>query len=64
MLNQVALATGFGLRYDLFVGPIRVDLGFKLYDPMDPQNEKWLFDNLSRMFKDKYAIHFGIGHAF
>lgn len=62
--NQIALATGFGIRYDLFVGPIRVDLGFKLYDPSDPQNEKWLFENLSRMFKDKYAIHFGIGHAF
>ncbi|MEO8665148.1 MAG: BamA/TamA family outer membrane protein [Ignavibacteria bacterium] len=63
-INQIALAIGFGVRYDLFVGPIRVDFGFKLYDPLDSQGEKWLFSNFGRIFKDKFAVHFGIGEAF
>ena len=62
--NQIALAIGLGARYDLFLGPVRIDLGFKLYDPTDRQNEKWLFTNLSRMFKDKFAVTFGIGQSF
>ncbi|MEO6696206.1 MAG: BamA/TamA family outer membrane protein, partial [Ignavibacteria bacterium] len=62
--NQIAMAIGFGVRYDLFIGPIRVDLGFRLYDPSDTSGEKWLFSNFSRIFKDKFAVHFGIGEAF
>ncbi len=62
--NQIALAIGFGPRYNLFLGPLRVDLGFKLYDPTDRQNQKWLFNNFSRMFKDKFAITVGIGESF
>jgi outer membrane protein insertion porin family len=33
MPQQLALAVGAGLRYDTPVGPLRVDFGFKLYDP-------------------------------
>jgi len=62
--SQIALAIGFGPRYDLFVGPIRFDFGFKLFDPSAPEGEKWLFDNIGRIFKDKFAIQFGIGQAF
>jgi outer membrane protein assembly factor BamA len=61
--NEIALAIGFGVRYDLFIGPVRIDLGFKLYDPRDTEN-KWLFGNFGRIFKDKFAVHFGIGQAF
>lgn len=62
--NQIALAIGFGIRYDLFLGPVRIDVGWKLYNPTDSQGEKWLFDKPSRIFKDKLAITFGIGQAF
>ncbi|CAN5579854.1 N/A [soil metagenome] len=61
--NQIAMAIGFGLRYDLFIGPVRIDVGFKLYDPSNPV-DKWLFNNTSEIFKSKMAIHFGIGQAF
>ncbi|NOS84428.1 MAG: BamA/TamA family outer membrane protein [Ignavibacteria bacterium] len=62
--SQIAMAVGFGVRYDLFIGPIRFDFGFKLYDPSAPEGEQWLFDNPGRIFKDKFAIQFGIGQAF
>jgi outer membrane protein insertion porin family len=62
--SQIAYAVGFGVRYDLFVGPIRFDFGFRLYDPQAPDGEKWLFSNPGRIFKDKFTVHFGIGQAF
>lgn len=62
--SQIALAIGFGPRYDLFVGPVRVDLGFRLYDPSAAEGNKWLFDNFSNILKEKFAIQFGIGQAF
>lgn len=62
--NQIAMAIGFGLRYDVFIGPVRVDFGFKLYDPLDASGEKWLFNNFKNLFKNKFAFHFGIGEAF
>jgi outer membrane protein assembly factor BamA len=63
-LDQIALATGFGIRYDTFVGPVRIDLGFRLYDPMAKEGEKWLWEKPSDIFKSKYAIQFGLGNAF
>lgn len=62
--SEIAYAIGFGVRYDLFIGPIRFDFGFKLYDPSAPEGEKWLFQNTSSIFKDKFTIQFGIGQAF
>lgn len=62
--SQIALATGFGLRYNTFVGPIRVDFGFKLFDPSALEGSRWLWENSSKIFTDKLAIHFGLGNAF
>ncbi|MDQ3019344.1 MAG: BamA/TamA family outer membrane protein [Bacteroidota bacterium] len=62
-LDQIALAIGFGVRYNLFIGPVRVDFGFKLYDPMTGANA-WLFNDFSSIFSDRFVVHFGIGEAF
>lgn len=59
--EEIALATGFGIRYNTLIGPIRIDFGFKLYDPDQQANRQWLFNR--PFFKDM-AFHFGIGHAF
>ena len=64
-LSEIALAVGIGIRYETFIGPLRVDFGFKLYNPTAEENNKWLFDNFSRLFKDKkFAFQFGLGNAF
>lgn len=62
--DQIALSTGIGIRYDTFVGPVRIDLGFKLYDPLGGEGNKWLWNKPSDIFKNKYAIQFGLGNAF
>lgn len=62
--DQIALAAGFGIRYDTFIGPVRIDLGFKLYDPLGETGNKWLWDKPGDIFKNKYAIQFGLGNAF
>ena len=62
--SQIALATGLGLRYDTFVGPLRIDFGFKLYNPSAPEGDKWLFENTKDIFKRKFALQFGLGNAF
>ena len=65
-LNEIALAIGFGLRYYTFVGPVRIDFGFKLYDPTAADGNKWLFSDFKKIFPSppKYAIQFGLGNAF
>jgi outer membrane protein insertion porin family len=60
-VDDIALATGAGLRYDTLIGPIRIDFGWKLYDPKRDPRDRWLFDR--PFFKD-VTFHFGIGHAF
>ncbi|MFA6467880.1 MAG: BamA/TamA family outer membrane protein [Bacteroidota bacterium] len=63
MLNQIAVAVGFGLRYETFVGPFRFDIAWRLYDPKKPLGQQWLYEQ--RFFHNSFSIvHFGIGHAF
>ncbi|MBE0645922.1 MAG: BamA/TamA family outer membrane protein [Bacteroidetes bacterium] len=63
-LTQTALAIGFGIRYNLFFGPIRVDFGMKAFNPSSADNrwfwEKQLWGEVVR----KGVLQFGIGHAF
>jgi outer membrane protein insertion porin family len=63
-MDQIALATGFGIRYDTFVGPVRIDVGFKLFDPKASEGKKWLWQDPKQIFISKYAIQFGLGNAF
>lgn len=61
-LRGVAVAAGFGLRYDTFFGPFRVDYGIQVHDP---RTNVWITKR--RFWGDVLrtgVIHFGIGHAF
>lgn len=40
-LKDIALGTGFGLRYDFSFFVLRFDTGFKTYNPAHPQKDRW-----------------------
>ncbi len=54
--KTVAIAAGFGLRYYSDFAPIRIDFGFKIYDP---DNQKTIFEN-----QNVFKLNLGIGEAF
>ncbi|MDI1257577.1 MAG: BamA/TamA family outer membrane protein [Flavobacterium sp.] len=43
-LADIAVGSGFGLRYDLSIFAVRLDLGFKTYNPADDTGKKWFRD--------------------
>ena len=64
-LKQLAMASGFGIRYDTIFGPIRIDFGFRLYDPVEKEGKRWFTSK--RFWRETLGngvLHFGIGHAF
>ena len=64
-LSEIAMAFGFGLRYNTVAGTIRIDFGMKLYDPDAPASSQWVTQK--RFFPDTFrqgVIHFGVGHTF
>lgn len=40
-LADIALGTGFGLRYDFTYFVFRLDIGFKTYNPADESSKRW-----------------------
>ena len=59
--EQIALNTGFGVRYDLGLLVLRVDFGLGLHAPYDTGRSGYF--NLNP-FKDGFAWHFAIGYPF
>lgn len=59
-LADIALGTGFGLRYDLTYFVFRVDVGFKTYNPAEEPSKRWF-----RQFNFGNAIpQIGINYPF
>ncbi len=59
--KQIALNTGFGVRYDLEFLVVRVDFGLGLHAPYETGRKGYF--NLNP-FKDGFAWHFAIGYPF
>ena len=59
-LKDTAIGTGFGFRYDLSFFVIRLDLGFKTYNPARPGNERWF----KEIRFDKSVLNIGINYPF
>ncbi|MGX1024083.1 outer membrane protein assembly factor BamA [Psychroflexus sp. MBR-150] len=58
-LEDLSIATGFGFRYDITFFVIRLDFGFKTYNPGDLE-QKWFNDfNFNKM-----VFNFGINYPF
>ncbi|MGA3286678.1 MAG: BamA/TamA family outer membrane protein [Bacteroidota bacterium] len=64
-LSEIAMAFGFGLRYNTIAGPIRIDFGMKLYDPDAAATRRWVTQKefFPETFKNG-VLHLGIGHTF
>jgi outer membrane protein assembly factor BamA len=59
-LKDIALGTGFGLRYDLSFFVLRFDFGFKTYNPANKPGEKWFREyNFANS-----VLNFGINYPF
>ena len=60
-LTDIAVGTGFGLRYDMQFLVLRFDVGIALHAPYE--TSKSGFYNIER-FKDGLGLHFAIGYPF
>ncbi len=60
--KEIALSTGFGLRWDFNYFLLRLDMGIKLYDPQEPMNRRWVFGDKS--LSELCAFHFALGYPF
>ncbi|MDG2431474.1 BamA/TamA family outer membrane protein [Flavobacterium sp.] len=59
-LKDLALGSGFGLRYDLTFLVVRFDFGFKTYDPANESGKKWF-----RQYNfANTVLNFGINYPF
>lgn len=58
--KDFAVGSGFGIRYDLSFILIRLDLGFKTYEPYLEENSKW-FNNYNF---GRAVYNFGISYPF
>jgi outer membrane protein assembly factor BamA len=63
--KDLAVGTGTGLRFDLKFVLMRVDLGFKLRDPVLSEGSRWtLLNNTPRNFSENFAAVVAIGYPF
>lgn len=77
-LGQIAIGSGFGLRFDLDYFVLRLDAGLKVRDPQFTGGDQWVISQLFNMreFRDSYRVtnapdrynfiqyNFGIGLPF
>ena len=59
-LNELAIGSGFGIRYNLGYFVLRLDMGLKAYNPVLNSNERWMTD-----FKlNKAVFNIGLNYPF
>ena len=63
--NQIALGTGFGLRWDFDFFLLRLDLATKVINPANPVNKKWVLPETSfEGGQNPIEFNIGIGYPF
>lgn len=62
-LNEIAIGTGFGLRFDLSFSVLRLDLGVKLKDPSFEKGNRWLPGNRN-IGRETISWNIAIGYPF
>lgn len=63
--NQIAVGTGFGLRWDFDFFLLRLDLATKVINPANPVNQKWVLPQTSfEGGQNPIEYNIGIGYPF
>jgi outer membrane protein assembly factor BamA len=63
--NQIAVGTGFGLRWDFDFFLLRLDLATKVINPANPVNQKWVLPRTSfEGGQNPIEYNIGIGYPF
>jgi len=67
-LNELAVGTGAGVRFDFSFFVLRFDLAFPLRKPYLPENERWVFDAIDfaspSWRSDNLILNIAIGYPF
>lgn len=64
--KQIAVGTGFGLRFNFSFVILRTDFGWKMRDPSIQEGSRWIDWNktINKGFKDRINFQLGIGYPF
>ncbi len=60
--KEIAVSYGLGLRLDFDFFLLRLDTGFKAYNPQKSGSERWAITNPN--FTNNFAWHFAVGYPF
>lgn len=63
-MDDIAVGTGLGLRFDLKFVLLRADFGLKLRDPQETDGSKWILANRPFNRKQDVTMVIGIGYPF
>ena len=67
-LNELAVGTGLGLRVDITILVLRLDVAFPLRKPWLPETERWVINDInfgnSTWRKDNLIFNLAIGYPF
>ncbi|MBN2480178.1 MAG: BamA/TamA family outer membrane protein [Bacteroidales bacterium] len=61
--KEIAVGSGFGIRFDFSFFLLRFDFGLKLHDPALPEHERWI-PVLKDFSLNDLHLKFGIGYPF
>jgi outer membrane protein assembly factor BamA len=68
--KDVAMGSGFGMRFDFKFVLLRTDIGLKIRNPRDftdptiPDSQKWIFNQVNPINRRNLAFVIGIGYPF
>lgn len=60
--KEIAVGSGFGLRYDFSFFILRLDAGMKIYDPQYTESKRLVFG--TQTIRQSTILNFGIGYPF
>jgi outer membrane protein assembly factor BamA len=61
--KQIAVGSGFGIRFDFTFLILRLDIATKIYDPTAPATERWALRNFDTS-ANPLSFNLGIGYPF